>query len=131
MKTLLILILSINFCLSVKANDPWAYYKSDDFKHYQAGIMINGAACSSVYLFTGNYKKSLVVGNVVSIGTTVAKEVIYDGLMKRGTKSVADAVNGVMGSVLKSFVFIIYIDTKNKKQEKINAINKFENLNTK
>jgi hypothetical protein len=50
--------------------------------------------------------------------------------MKRGTKDVADAVNGVMGSVLKSFVFIIYIDTKSKKQEKINAINKerFNNL---
>ena len=90
MKTLLLIL----FPFMLSAHDPWAYYKTDDFKHYQAGIMINGAACSTTYFFTGNHKKALLVGNVVSIGATV----------------------------FKSFVFVIYIDKKRTKQEKINML---------
>ena len=118
MKTLLLIL----FPFMLIAHDPWAWYRTDDFKHYQAGIMINGAACSTTYFFTGNHKKALLVGNAVSIGATVFKEVVHDKIMKRGTRDVGDAENGLLGTVLKSFVFVIYIDKKRTKQEKINML---------
>jgi len=117
MKTLLLIL----FPFLLTAHDPWAYYRSDDFKHYQAGIMINGAACSTTYFFTGNHKKSLLVGNAISIGATVFKEVVHDNLLKRGTPSAGDAANGLLGTVLKSFVFVIYIDRKQKHKAKIDS----------
>lgn len=118
MKTLLLIL----FPFLLTAHDPWAYYRSDDFKHYQAGIMINGAACSSVYFFTGNHKKALFWGNAVSLTATIGKEVVYDLYLKRGTPSVGDAANGLLGTVLKSFVFVVYIDRKHKRTVKIDSL---------
>ena len=91
----------------------------DSQKHMFAGAIINVAANEITYQITGKIGLSFVVGNIVSIAATVAKEEIYDKRMGKGVYNKQDINAGLWGTSVASVGVVIPLNyhRRNKKEE--------------
>lgn len=105
----------------------------DDTKHFYAGVAITAITGGITYKLTDKPWLSIGVGAASGIAAGVLKEVVWDGMMRRGTVNRQDAymtfwgtLNGTMGL----FIFI-HIDIKKRgelkeKYEREGKIKRYE-----
>jgi hypothetical protein len=130
MKTLLTIILSINFCFA----QDHGTFKNPKWTDYDWHVNVTGniaaQTTSSFYFLTGRKGLSALLGSAVAaVISIVGKEYVYDKLMGRGTPSLKDIDGNITGIVLYTLPEMGAIDTWERKRLKLDTL-QFQNLNT-
>lgn len=126
MKTFILIL----FSLSLQAQSILGYKITDKDMHDQAGMIISGWASSSVYYW--ELKPWLSVGAGIGAATTigVAKEIIWDTWLGKGTPDPHDAGATIFGGIRMSIISRIGFDYYEKKMFKIDSLRfQFDSLN--
>lgn len=93
-----------------------------DKKDKQAHMWASGLGTivlgNTYYHFTERPGLSSILGGVTMFGIGLTKEIVYDGIMKRGVKSKGDLFADGWGCVTGIIMCRVVIDIKEKKQSK-------------
>ena len=110
MGKLLIIFLLSSICVNSQIDDKT--------KHFYAGFGITVISAEITNQLIEKPAISSAIGGALGITATILKEVIYDGLMNRGTKSFADGMVGCFGSATGAMVIRVRFDLQDKKKNK-------------
>jgi hypothetical protein len=82
----------------------------DKKKHFVLGILIALAGCFAAYFVLGMKENPIYLGSGLGILAGLAKELVWDKWMGKGTPSQMDFVFTLIGAILGGglFQFIIY-----------------------
>ena len=118
MKTLILILLSVSLRGQMK----------DDTKHFYAafGIAVIGGEITNQLIERPAI--SSVIGAALGMAATILKEVVWDGKMDRGVKSLEDGVVGCMGAATGGMAIRVKFDICDKrKQKQLDKIYNYEN----
>jgi VanZ family protein len=90
----------------------------DDYgKHFFVSGLITGVSGVVCYKITKKQWLSVGVGAVTGIASGIFKEVIWDGMMKRGVVSNRDFIASTNGALVGTFVITAAFDMSAKKKK--------------
>lgn len=121
---ILLVVLSLN-CKSQTINKTWSKI-NDDTKHYYAGFLITSITGEVVLRKTGKVGLSIGTGFLAGVVAGIAKEAIYDGMMKKGVVNNWDAFHTGWGAIGGAIGLTISIDMESK--IRVENEEKFKNL---
>lgn len=137
-----ILILLMAFSLNVHSQTLRQSWQKlpDDVKHVYAGVLISSVTGAVMYRLTdANTGWSVFAGFATGVTAGIVKEVVYDGMMRRGVVNNWDAFETAWGSIIGFTALRVGIDIREKridrqwtemeKLEKLKKSEEFQNLN--
>ena len=113
MKNLLFIFLLSS--LFIKAKTP---VFDDKAAHWWVAFGLTVVSAEITWQITDRMDFSVCAGGVVGAGATAGKELIWDGYLNRGTKSLADGIAGGMGTATGMMVATVKFDLQRKKEKK-------------
>lgn len=122
---IIIAIASINKChgqtLTQKGFGSHVVW-DDDAKHFWAGAIIGGTTTHIVFKKTNRYGLAFFSGLLASSAIGAFKEIVFDGMMNKGVKSIQDGGMTSYGGLIGSGVTDLYHDFKERRRaEQIEA----------
>lgn len=90
----------------------------DKAQHFYVAAGSAYVVSEIVYQTTDLDGLSPLVGTGFALAITYAKELVWDGMMHRGTKSLADGVFGTGGAFTGGIVHRVRIDIYDRRQER-------------
>jgi len=112
MKTIILICL---LSLGIKANKP-AF--DDKAAHWWVAFGLTVVSAEITWQITDRMDFSVIAGGIVGAGATAGKELIWDGYLNRGVKSLADGIAGGMGTATGMMVATVKFDLQRKKNKK-------------
>lgn len=112
MRTIILILLS----LKLSAQTP-AWF-DDKAKHFYAGCGTSIIVGEIVYQTTDLEGVSSLIGSGAGVLITWGKEIIWDGMMRRGVKDFGDGVFGTGGSFAGGMIHRVKIDLYDKSKER-------------
>jgi hypothetical protein len=111
-----VIIILLLFSLGIKANPP---VFDDKAAHWWVAFGLTVVSAEITWQITDRMDFSVCAGGLVGGGATVGKELIWDGYLNRGTKSLADGIAGGMGTATGMMVATVKFDLQRKKRKPI------------
>lgn len=112
MKTFFLILLTFKLSAQVPT------WFDDKAKHFYVAAGSAYLVSEIVYQTTDLDGLAPLVGTGFALAITYGKELIYDGMMHRGTKSFADGVFGTGGAFTGGMVHRVRIDIHDRRQER-------------
>jgi hypothetical protein len=109
-KLFYILLLSSFF---VRSNTP---VFDDKAAHWWVAFGLTAVSTEITYQLTDKVGLSVCVGGITGEGATIGKELIYDGYLKKGVKSLSDGIAGTMGTFTGMMVMTVRFNLQRKKR---------------
>ncbi len=101
--------------LFIKAKPP---VFDDKAAHWWVAFGLTVVSAEITWQITDRMDFSVCAGGIVGASATVGKELIWDGYLNRGVKSLADGIAGGMGTATGMMVATIKFDLQRKKEKK-------------
>ena len=95
---------------------------TDYDKHYMVSVNISSYVGSSTYYLTKRPLLSALTGLGASFLVGLGKELVYDGMLRKGVKSEADLDADLRGSLAGSFFSFGITNTVDKKRDKLDSL---------
>lgn len=112
MKTILAILLFASVC---QGRNPTF---DDKAAHWWVAFGLTVVSAEITWQITDRMDFSVIAGGIVGGGATAGKELIWDGYLNRGTKSLADGIAGGMGTATGMMVATVKFDLQRKKRKK-------------
>jgi hypothetical protein len=112
MKIFILILLSLN----LNAKTP-AWF-DDKAKHWWVAFGLTVVTAEITYQITDKVNLSVCAGGIIGEGATLGKELIWDGYLGKGVRSLGDGVVGTMGTVTGMMVMTVKFDIQRKKENR-------------
>lgn len=111
-----VIVIILFFSLGLNAQQK--FDADGHIKHFYASAFISGTSAEILYKKTKLQGLSSLVGALIGITVNTGKEIIWDGYMHRGVKSLGDGISGSMGAISAGMVHRVTIDFRYKKKQR-------------
>jgi hypothetical protein len=96
-----------------------AFKRIDDTSlHVYGSMAITMGAAAAINHYTDQPIKSIVIASIISLGAGMGKEVVWDGLLGKGTKDRKDLTSDIWGTLVGAICIGVAFDIKSKKGNK-------------